>query len=316
MGSRPPQPVTDEAPPRMLHSMRGKVIVITGASDGIGRVAAHRLSEAGADVVMIGRNHAKTHAAANAIMSATGLRNVTFEIADLSLQREVHDLAGRLRKRLTKIDVLIDNAGAIFAERRTTAEGLERTFALNHLAYFTLTLLLLPLLSAAATSDHPARVIVVSSRAHVGARLDLGDLQSERSFRAWRAYANTKLENLLFMRELARRLDAAHVTVQALHPGVVATQFAATGNGRWGRFMRWLMNIRSISPAEGADTMIWLATNEDAVRTTGRYWMRRMETSPSRAAKDDAAALALWRASAAIADVDADALIAGSAAGR
>lgn len=293
--------------------LRGQVIVVTGASDGIGRAAVEQLSARGAELVMVGRNLAKTTAAAQAIMSATGERNVAVEIADLSSQHETRELARRLRDRYPKIHVLINNAGAIFADRRLTAEGLERTFALNHLAYFTLTLELLGSLQAAATPGRPARVIVVSSRAHVGGHVDFANLQGERRFRSWRAYGTSKLENLLFTRALARRLDPTRVVVHALHPGVVATRFAVSGNGRWGRAMRWVMNVVSISVADGADTMVWLATAPDAIQSSGRYWVNRRETSPSREARNDAVAEQLWAVSAVLAHLDTDAVVAEAA---
>lgn len=290
-------------------AQHGRVVVVTGASDGIGKVAALRFAQAGATVVMVGRNEAKTAAAAKSIMSAVNGRNVSWEIADLSRQHDVRELAERLCARFEKIHVLVNNAGAIFADRKVTSEGLERTFALNHLACFTLSLLLLDRLYKAAQPGEPARIVLVSSRAHTRASLQLDDLQSERSFRAWRAYDNAKLEVLLFMRVLAQRIDASRVVVQAVHPGVVATRFAATGNGRWGRAMRWILNRQSVTPEEGADTMIWLATSPDAALTTGKYWIKRTERAPSKAAQNDANALSVWQQSAALAGIKADALV-------
>ena len=289
--------------------MTGKNVVITGASDGIGRVAAGKLAEAGANVVMVGRNEAKTIAAARAIMSDIGQRTVTWEIADLSRQHDVRDLAARLRDRLNAIDVLINNAGAIFHEREVTRDGLERTFALNHLAYFTLTLLLLDRLKNAAKTNVPARVLIVSSDAHRRAQLKLDDLQSESNFRPWRTYGNSKLENILFMRSLAARVDSRKIVVNALHPGVVSTRFAVSGNGVWGRMMRRTMNIASISAEEGADTLVWLATDPVIGEKTGLYWEKRSIVTPSNAALNDENARILWEESEKIAELDADALI-------
>jgi retinol dehydrogenase-12 len=286
----------------------GKTIVITGATDGIGRVASERLCDMGANVVMIGRNAAKTEAAARAIMNATGKRNVTWEIADLADVDAVRDVAERLRARLPKIDVLIDNAGAIFAQRSVTRDGFERTFALNHLAYFALTLGVLDKLYAAGAPGDPARVIVVSSSAHRRAKLNFDDLQSARSFRPWRAYENTKLENLLFVRSLNARLDHSRVVVFALHPGVVSTRFATSGNGGWGRFMRWSMNLLSISPEEGADTMIWLASNAEVTKTSGDYFIKRVRHATSHAATIESDAEQLWAVTAQLCGIDADAI--------
>ncbi len=287
--------------------MEGKTVVVTGASDGIGRAAVRALVERGASVVMVGRNEAKTSAAASSIMSAAGRRTVTWEIADLSRLDAVRDLAARLRSTHPRIDVLANNAGAIFLEYGVTGDGLERTFALNHLNYFTLTLLLLDHIAAAASPGAPARILNVSSRAHENARLDLGDLNMTRGYAGWRAYANSKLCNVLFTRALARRLDPARVVVHALHPGVVTTRFA-TNNGAMGRFMRRLMDVVSIDADAGADTLVWLAEQDEATHTTGDYWVKRRRREPSRSARDGELGEGLWQASASIAAIDADAL--------
>lgn len=264
---------------------------------------------------MIGRNEAKTAAAARAIMGETGRNAVSWEIADLSRQDAVQELAGRLRLRCPAIDVLVNNAGAVFAKREITAEGIERTFALNHLAYFTLTLLLLDGLVEAALPHSPARVLCVSSRAHKDARLVLHDLQLERGYTGWRAYANSKLANVLFARALAERVDPEKVIVHALHPGVVATRFGLN-NGRRGRLMRRIMDLVSVPPHEGADTLVWLAACNDATHTNGGYWTKRTLTKPSAAARDRIVAESLWERSTELVHVDADALIAAAHASR
>ena len=290
--------------------------MLTGASDGIGRAAARAWVERGASVVMIGRNEAKTAAAASSIMSATGRRAVTWEIADLSRQDAVREVASRLRDRLSRIDVLANNAGAIFLDHGVTSEGMERTFALNHLAYFTLTLLLLDRVAASALPGSPARVINVSSRAHENAYLDTDDLQMTQGYGGWRAYANSKLCNILFTRALARRLDPARVVVHAMHPGVVTTRFA-TNNGPMGRLMRRAMDVVAVDAERGADTLVWLAECEEARTTTGDYWVKRQRRTPSRSARDPETAEELWNRSARLAGLDADALVeeSGAAAG-
>ncbi len=290
---------------------QGKTIVVTGASDGIGRASVNAFASGGATVVMVGRNEAKTAAAARSIMAATGSRDISWEIADLSRQAAVHELAERLQQRCAKIDVLLNNAGACFMERGETAEGLEQTFALNHLAYFTLTLLLLDRLSAAATAASPARVLNVSSRAHRDARLDINDLQCTQGYRGWRAYGNSKLANILFTRALAARLDAKRVVVHALHPGVVSTRFA-TNNGRRGRLARRIMDVVSVSPQEGADTMVWMAHASEVTESSGAYWVKRKRLDPSDSALDSALADALWRKSGDLAHLDPDALVRAS----
>ncbi len=300
-------------PESLRPSLDGRTIVVTGASDGIGRSAVHTFAAAGARVVMVGRNEAKTAAAARSILSELGGGDITWQIADLSRQDAVRDLAQRLRQQLPTIDILVNNAGALFLKREVTAEGLERTFALNHLGYFTLTLLLLDRLAAAALPGQPARVLCVSSRAHREARLDLDDLQMERRYAGWRAYANSKLDNILFTRALARRLAPEKIIVHALHPGVVSTRFAVN-NGRRGRMLRRIMDVVSIAPDEGADTLVWLARDHTACEYTGEYWVKRARVAPSDAALDDQLADALWRTSGALASLDPDAIVAESGA--
>jgi NAD(P)-dependent dehydrogenase (short-subunit alcohol dehydrogenase family) len=288
--------------------MRGRTVVVTGGSDGVGRAAVLQLVRAGASVVMVGRNEAKTKAAASSIMSLTGRRAITVEIADLSLQEDVHELAGRIRQRNEKIHVLMNNAGALFMERDVTREGIERTFALNHLAYFTLTLLLLDVLVQSAKPGDPARVINVASRAHMNGRIRRDDMQFERGYSGWRAYRASKLANILFTRALAQRIDPAIIVTHAVHPGLVSTRFAKN-NGAVGRMMRRVMDIASISADKGADTPVWLASAPDAIATSGDYWVLRERRTPSKFALDDSLADHLWTYSASLAKLDADRII-------
>ncbi len=298
------------------NSLEGKTVVVTGASDGIGKAAVRQYAAAGASVVMIGRNAAKTAAVAQAIMSeiggasgsASGRRAITWEIADLSRQDAVHDVADRLLARLPRIDVLVNNAGAMFLNREVTPDGFERTFALNHLSYFTLTMRLLAPLVAASRPGAAARILSVASRAHENAHPALDDLQRERTFRGWTQYANSKLYNIWFTRSLARRLDPSRVVAQALHPGVVSTRFA-TNNGRMGRLLRRVMDVVSVSPAHGADTLVWLSSAPEALVGAGDYWVKRRRVTPSRTACDDARAEQLWETTCKLTGLDADQLI-------
>ncbi len=302
------------------NTLEGKTVVVTGASDGIGKAAVRAYVAAGASVVMVGRNEAKTAAAAHSILSniggpsgtasgtASGRRPITWEIADLSRQDAVHDLADRLVARLPRIDVLANNVGALFLERAVTPDGFERTFALNHLSYFTLTLRLLPTLVAASRPGAPARVLSVSSRAHKNAHPALDDLQLERSFSGWTQYANSKLYNIWFTRALARRLDPLRVVAQAMHPGVVSSRFA-TNNGGMGRLLRRAMDLVSVTPLEGADTLVWLSYAPDAREGSGDYWVKRRRVTPSRTARDDARAELLWTTTSQLTGLDADQLI-------
>lgn len=292
----------------MSRSLDGRTVVVTGASDGIGRAAVQAYVERGAAVVMVGRNEAKTAAAAGRIMSATGRRAVTWEIADLSRLDAVRDLAARLCGAHPQIHVLSNNAGAVFLDREETGDGIERTFALNHLGYFLLSLLLLDRLAAAASPDVPARILNVASRAHRQAALDAADWQLARGFSGWRAYANSKLCNILFTRALARRLDAARVVTHALHPGVVSTRFAVNNGGR-GRFMRRVMDLVSVTAERGADTLVWLSDADEARQGSGSYWTKRRPQQPSRAALDDVLGEQLWAESARLTGIDPEAVV-------
>lgn len=270
--------------------MKGTVCVVTGATSGIGRAAATALAKLGATVVMVGRDRGRTEAAA-AQIAAVSASPPRAEIADLASLEQVRGLAGRLAG-LERIDVLINNAGLVLGERRLTPDGLEHVFALNHLAPFLLTNLLLPTLTASA----PARVITVTSDAHSAARLDLSDPNLEHGWDSWRSYANSKLANILFTRELARRLDGTGVTANCAHPGVVRTGF--------GRESRPLLKLGitiarpfMLSPERGADTIVYLASSPDVAGQTGGYYVKRQRREPSAAARDDAAARELWELS-------------------
>jgi len=271
------------------NSMDGKTCVITGASSGIGMAAAVALARLGATVVLVCRDRGRGEAALAEVRSA-GTR-ARLELADLSSQQQVRDLASRL-SGLDRIDVLINNAGLILGERQVTADGLEYTFALNHLAPFLLTNLLLGKLQASA----PARVVTVSSAAHTRARLDLADLQLEHGYGKWRAYSNSKLANILFTRELARRLGGTGVTATCAHPGVVRSRFGRDG-GPLLRLGYAIGGSFMLSPAKGADTVVYLASSPEVAGASGGYYVKRREQQPSPAARDAGTARELWQAS-------------------
>ncbi len=269
--------------------------MVTGATAGIGLVTARALAERGACVVIVGRNAEKGDTVARDLRRHTGNALVSFLRADLSRQADVRRLAEEFSAAHPRLDVLVNNAGAIFWRRQVSAEGIEMTLALNHLNYFLLTGLLLDRLCAAA----PARIVNVASRAHRRATLDLADLQSEKSYYGPRVYATSKLANILFTRALARRLPAGEVTVNCLHPGFVRSTFGQN-NSLWFRVAIRIAMLNAIGVEEGAQTSIHLATADEVAGTTGGYFVERQPAEPTRAACDADAGERLWAASEAM----------------
>lgn len=264
--------------------MHEKTCLVTGATDGVGQVTLHELARRGATVIGVGRNPAKIEATLDAVGDTPG--SVEFLTADLSSQEQVHALAESFKAKHDRLHVLVNNAGALFQRYRETVDGIEMTFALNHLAYFLLTNLLLDVIQAST----PARIINVSSDAHQRPnQINFDDLGYRKNYNGWMTYGQSKLANILFTRELARRLEGTGVTVNACHPGFVNTNFAPAA----GLAMRG-----PLTPEEGADTQLWLATSDDVTGITGKYFVRRRETRPSAAATDDQAARRLWEVSA------------------
>jgi NAD(P)-dependent dehydrogenase (short-subunit alcohol dehydrogenase family) len=271
--------------------MEGRVCLVTGATRGIGRATALGLARLGADVHLVARDRVRGEAALAEVRRAGGGRHSLF-VADLASQASTRALAEEARARLPGLHVLVNNAGAIFTRRTLSPDGIEMTLALNHLGYFLLTALLLDRMRASA----PARIVNVASTAHVGARVDFDDLQGERGYGAWKAYGQSKLANVLFTRELARRLAGSGVTANCLHPGVVATGFGRNGSGP----LSWGVRIAApflLGPARGARTSIYLASAPEVENVTGEYFARCRVAAVSDAARDDATARRLWEAS-------------------
>jgi NAD(P)-dependent dehydrogenase (short-subunit alcohol dehydrogenase family) len=272
------------------------LVVLTGATRGIGRAAAIELARQGAEVAVVGRDEARVGAVAEEAREA-GDAEVHEHVADMTLTAEVRRLAAELRENYEHIDVLANNAGALFASREVTEEGFERTFALNHLAPFLLTHLLRERLRG-------GRVVTTASDAHHSGRLNLDDLQSERSYSAMRVYGTTKLCNILFTRELARRASELHAN--CFHPGTVRTGFGKNENGVW----KILVTIASPfmrSPERGAASLVWLALSDEGGNLNGQYVQDEKVAQPSRAAQDDDLARALWERSAELVGLSADA---------
>jgi retinol dehydrogenase-14 len=274
----------------MSGPIAGKTVLITGATSGIGRATALGLARMGAHLAITGRDRGRTEDAAREIRAAGG-GEVDVLVADLSSQSEVRRLAEEVLHSLSRIDVLINNVGGYWDTRHVTVDGLERTFALNHLAPFLLTNLLLDKLKQSA----PARVVTVSSNAHAAGRIDFGDLQGERSYSGARAYSQSKLANILFSYELARRLLATSVTANALHPGLVNTSFGAEDPAGVQKLLVPLLRPFMKSPARGAATSIHLASAPDLQRVTGRYFANSKPTRSSKPSFDEAVAARLWQ---------------------
>ncbi|MBN1485053.1 MAG: SDR family oxidoreductase [Chloroflexia bacterium] len=273
--------------------MCGRVCLVTGAAAGIGAVTALELAQRGAAVVIVDRDAEKGAITAEQIRQRMGNPNVELMRADLSSQEEIRRLARQFKRRYQRLDVLVNNAGAMFERRQESVDGIEMTFALNYLGYFLLTNLLLDTIQASA----PARIVNVSSRSHARARIDFDDLQSRSGYRGLQAYAHSKLAILLFTYELARRLEGTGVTANALHPGVVATNFGLNQGGILGLFMR-LFRFAFMGPEQGARTSIYLATSPEVEGVTGQYFVKCQAVSSSPASYDIATARRLWQVSA------------------
>jgi retinol dehydrogenase-14 len=273
--------------------MAGRTVLVTGGTGGIGRATALGLATMGAHLAITGRDRGRTEGAAREIRAASGGQVDVF-VADLSSQSEVRRLADEVLQSLSRIDVLVNNVGGYWNTRHVTADGLERTFALNHLAPFLLANLLLDRLKQSA----PARVVTVSSNMQAMGRIDFDDLQGERSYSGARAYNQSKLANVLFTYELARRLQATSVTANALHPGVVRTSFGAEDPGGVQRLFTPFMRPFMKAPAQGAATSIHSASAPDLEQVTGRYFANSKSKRSSRRSYDEAAAARLWQVSA------------------
>ena len=272
--------------------MKGKRCLVTGANSGIGKYTAIGLADLGAKVVMVCRDAERGRAAREEIISATGNENIDLLIADLSLSHSIQQLAATVLSRYDRLDVLVNNAGAYAANRTLTGEGLEQTFALNHLGYFLFTNLLLDLIKSSA----PARIVNVASEAHRRSRIEFDDLMGERSYKAFRAYGQSKLANIMFTYELARRLEAANVTANCMHPGVVATNFAHRDGGMVG-FLIKTFGFLMRRPAKGAETAVYLASSAEVDGVTGRYFIDRKDVRSSAVSYDESAGRRLWQVS-------------------
>jgi NAD(P)-dependent dehydrogenase (short-subunit alcohol dehydrogenase family) len=279
--------------------MQGKVVVITGGTSGIGQVSAERLAAMGARIVLVARSKSRGEATLARLQEVAPSQAHSIHYGDVSRLADLNRLAAEIRSAEPRIDVLINNAGALFGERQVTEDGLELTFATNHLSYFVLTQGLREQLIASA----PSRVVNTSSAAHRYGTMDFDNLQFEHDFKGFPAYGRSKLCNILFTRVLARRLAGTGVTTNSLHPGFVKTRFGDNSRGDWMARSIGYLKIFAISPEQGAETIVYLASSDDVDKTTGLYFNKCKPVTPSKLARDDAAAERLWSETARLAGI-------------
>ncbi len=272
--------------------MKGKVCLVTGATSGIGAETAKQLAQHGATVIVVGRNAEKSAGAVEWIKQQSGNAAVDFLLADLSSQQDIRALARQFKDQYTRLDVLVNNAGGFWRARQESVDGIEMTFAVNHLSYFLLTHLLLDTLIASA----PARIVNVASKMHEQGALDFDDLQSRRHYDGWTAYNNSKLMNVLFTYELARRLSGTRVTANALHPGVISTNLMKANTSP--RQSNERFDPASTGGEHGARTSVYLASSPEAEGVTGKYFVSSQAVASSPASYDEDAARRLWQVSA------------------
>jgi retinol dehydrogenase-12 len=276
--------------------MNGKICLVTGATAGIGKVAAAALAAQGAQVIITGRNPQKTRDTVEQIKSETGNQSVGYLLADFSDLQQVRDLATAFKERYSHLHVLLNNAGTFFNTRVDTVYGVEMMFLVNHLAPFLLTKQLLELLQVSA----PARIVNVTSDAHKYGRLnfdDLGFKGGTPGYFGMKGYARSKLANVLFTYELARRLEGDSVTVNAVHPGHVATDIWKTNFSIFGPALKYMMSLFALTPQQGADTLIYLASSPEMAGITGKYFIERKAVLSSPPSQDANTARQLWEIS-------------------
>lgn len=272
--------------------MNGKVCLVTGANAGIGYETALGLAKMGARVAIVCRNEERGKEALSTLIAKSNNKNIALFIADLASQKSIRECAKEINEKYEKLDVLLNNAGIITPERIVTEDGFETQFAVNHLAPFLLTNLLMDLLKKSAA----ARIVTVASNAHKGAKANLEDLQSENGYNSKKVYGQTKLYNILFTNELARRLNGTTITANSLHPGVITTQLLQAYMGNNGVF-NFISGLLFKTPEKGAETSIYLASSEDVQGVTGNYFDDKKRVNPSKLATDERTAKQLWEIS-------------------
>jgi NAD(P)-dependent dehydrogenase (short-subunit alcohol dehydrogenase family) len=280
--------------------VQGKTVVITGATSGIGNVTANHLAQQGARIIFIARDTARAEQTLKQLETFGPNQGHAVHYADLSRLSEMIRVATSIKDQLKSIDVLINNAGGIFAARQLTQDGLEETFATNHMAYFVITNLLLGCLRSARA----ARIVCTASGAYRRAQLDFDDLQSKKSATSFARYERSKLMNILFTRELARRLQGTHVTANCLHPGFVATRFGESSSGVTSLLLKYAKKL-ALSPEQGARTLTYLASSADVAQLTGSYFYKCKPARLMKQARNDEDARRLWDVSVSLSGVGA-----------
>lgn len=275
-----------------MTNMNGKVCLVTGATDGIGKVSARVLAELGAKVIIVGRNPEKSAIVLAELKSISGNENIDLLMADLAVMQEVRDLAEQVISRYDRIDVLLNNAGGYFTKHEITSDGLEMTFALNHMSYFLLTNKLMELLKYSA----PARIVNVSSDAHYGVDMEFENLNGEQEYKAWKAYQKSKLANVLFTYELLKKVPG-NITVNCLHPGFVATNFGHNNGGFFGPVLKIAQRVSAIDPEEGAKTSIFLCSAPEVKGVSGKYFYKCQPKTSSRESRNMDTGKRLWQIS-------------------
>ena len=270
--------------------MNGKVCLVTGGTSGIGEVTARELARLGAEVVIVGRSPERCAATLERIRTATSTSRIDSLVADLSSLADVRRLAHQVQERCQRLDVLVNNAGGMSLTRRESIDGIEMTLALNHISYFLLTNLLLPVLTTSA----PARIVNVASDAHQGGAIQFDDLQFTEHYSGWRAYQQSKLANILFTYELARRLEGTGVTVNTLHPGFVKTSFFKDWGGWIGTVTKLAASVLALTPERGAITSIYLASSPEVEGISGQYFVKKKPGRSSSRSHDRSTAERLW----------------------
>jgi retinol dehydrogenase 12 len=273
-----------------MNLMTGKTVLVTGATNGIGFITARELAKMDATVLMVARDEQKGRTKLEEIRQAVPHAKLELMLADLSSMASIRQLATNVTAKYASLDVLVNNAGAFYSDRRVSKDGLEMTFALNHIGYFLLTNLLLETLKRTKNS----RIVSVSSGAHMSGKINFDDLQLEQKFSGWNAYCSSKLMNVLFTKELSRRLAGTGVTVNCLHPGFVNTGFAGDAKDLIGRALNFVKNFAAITPDKGAETMIYLSSSHEVANVTGQYFEQKKMARVNPIAEDSSVAKKLW----------------------